>query len=383
MPVTATARSARLRASAPGRHLGRRGLADRAVGGERLRAHAEHLRLGAVRVGDESALEPGRAAGDVGDRAGDEPAGARLGGGDGRAMPQQRRAQLRRERQGSRRSFAFSGPAAVMVRVRRREAELAVHRDGRRIVRRHLQVCRACALLPAPTPAARRRPASRSPCRAQPARSRRRRCLPGRRRSRSAPRTRCRRRRAARSSASRAANCTSRSRCASRCAVRRSAQVAHDVDEPARVDVGQRDRPSRARERRARPPAASPCTSVCSNDCVAARGQRRFEIAGAHERRDPEQRRQLVLRIHRFAVRDLGGERQRGAEMRIDAARALRLAGRQAQQPAVVEELPLRLQRVEAGLLDPRRVDAARAGFVRRVIYEPDTRCQTANTSSV
>ena len=47
--------------------------------------------------------------------------------------------------------------------------------------------------------------------------------------------------------------------------------------------------------------------------------------------------------------------------MRVDAARALGLARRHAQQPAVVEQLPLRLQRVEADFLD------ARAGRARRI----------------
>ena len=62
-------------------------------------------------------------------------------------------------------------------------------------------------------------------------------------------------------------------------------------------------------------------------------------------------------RIDALAVVDLVGERQRRAEMRVDAARALRLARRDAQQPAVVEELALRLQRVEAGFLDPPRIE--------------------------
>ena len=41
---------------------------------------AEHLDLGLVRIRDEAPIEPGGAPGDVGDRARDEPAGARFGG---------------------------------------------------------------------------------------------------------------------------------------------------------------------------------------------------------------------------------------------------------------------------------------------------------------
>ena len=77
-----------------------------------------------------------------------------------------------------------------------------------------------------------------------------------------------------------------------------------------------------------------------------------LEVRRLHERRDAEQRRQATRGVNALAVVDLGGERQRRAEVRVDAARALRLAGRHAQQPAVVEQLPLRLQRVEARLLD-------------------------------
>src|SRR5207302_8333637 len=56
--------------------------AHRAVRRERRPLDAEHLLLRRVRIGDEAAFENVGGAGDVGERAGDEAPGARLGGGD-------------------------------------------------------------------------------------------------------------------------------------------------------------------------------------------------------------------------------------------------------------------------------------------------------------
>ncbi len=74
-------------------------------------------------------------------------------------------------------------------------------------------------------------------------------------------------------------------------------------------------------------------------------------------------------------------ERQRRAEMRIDASRALRLAARQTQKPAIVEELALRLQRIEAGLLDSPGIVAGHVGVLGA--HHPVTRFHSASTSSV
>jgi hypothetical protein len=52
--------------------------AHRTVTLDRLIRHAEHLVLGRVGVGDETAVDHRRRSGDVGQRAGDEAAGARL-----------------------------------------------------------------------------------------------------------------------------------------------------------------------------------------------------------------------------------------------------------------------------------------------------------------
>ena len=63
-----------------GHHLDHGLAADRAVLLERLRAHAQQRLLGLVAVGGQAAVEPVRAAGDVGDRLGDPAAGAAFGG---------------------------------------------------------------------------------------------------------------------------------------------------------------------------------------------------------------------------------------------------------------------------------------------------------------
>src|SRR5207248_10975509 len=60
------------------RHLARGLLADRAVPFDGFGAHAEHLLLGLVRIGDEAALEPRRGAGNRGELLSRPAAGARL-----------------------------------------------------------------------------------------------------------------------------------------------------------------------------------------------------------------------------------------------------------------------------------------------------------------
>ena len=63
-------------------HRYRRRCADGAEFVERVVDDAEAFLLGVVRVGDEAALEHIRRACDLGQRAGDEAAGAAFGGGD-------------------------------------------------------------------------------------------------------------------------------------------------------------------------------------------------------------------------------------------------------------------------------------------------------------
>ena len=110
---------------------------------------------------------------------------------------------------------------------------------------------------------------------------------------------------------------------------------------------------------------------------VTARGERRRQVGGLHERRHPEQHRQV--RAPRRCVRNSGSSRASGS---VDPKCALTLRARRAlpgdtrKQPAVVEELALRLQRVEADLLDAAQVEAVElpASFIRT------TRWPTANT---
>ncbi|OJU21152.1 MAG: hypothetical protein BGN84_05420 [Afipia sp. 62-7] len=64
------------------RHGGRGFLAHRAEGLQRRRVHAEHLVLGFVGVGDETAIDHIGRSGNVGQRACDKAAGARFGGGN-------------------------------------------------------------------------------------------------------------------------------------------------------------------------------------------------------------------------------------------------------------------------------------------------------------
>src|SRR5581483_5184200 len=90
---------------------------------------------------------------------------------------------------------------------------------------------------------------------------------------------------------------------------------------------------------------------------VARVVQQLVEIARVTKRREAKDRRQAATRVGAFAIGDLLPDRQARREMRVHAARALGRARRKAQDPAVVEELPLRLQRIEARLLDACRVD--------------------------
>src|SRR4029077_1436945 len=56
--------------------------AHRAVAFERHRRHAEHRPLGVVRISDETAVDDVRGTRDLGQRRGDQAAGAGFGGGD-------------------------------------------------------------------------------------------------------------------------------------------------------------------------------------------------------------------------------------------------------------------------------------------------------------
>ena len=56
--------------------------ADGAVLAQDVRRHAQHLLLGRVRIGDEAAIEHVGRAGDLGERARHQAAGAGFGGGD-------------------------------------------------------------------------------------------------------------------------------------------------------------------------------------------------------------------------------------------------------------------------------------------------------------
>ena len=78
-------------------HLANGGLAHRSELRERLLAHAEELHLRLVRIGDEAAVEPVGAPGNVGDRAGDEAPGAGFGGRHAPPARPKRAAQFRRE----------------------------------------------------------------------------------------------------------------------------------------------------------------------------------------------------------------------------------------------------------------------------------------------
>src|SRR5512143_3787533 len=261
------------------------------------------------------------------------------------------------------RLIALSRQTAVVIGVRRGEPELAVDRERRRIVGAHLQVGGVRAVLPRP----------RQECRA------------GERRVAVAARTLGgddvveAGEIALDHGLGRADHAVARAHgdqallerrvqeaLAMRFALRRRrrAQRGHGVDE--RVDGERLHRHVVARGRqlgRTLEPRGLDERFLEGN--VAARVERRLEVGGTVERRHPEQRREAVLRVDALAVLDLGAERQRRAEVRIDAARALRLARGQPQEPAVVEQLPLRLQRVQARLLDAPRVDHARSRSAR------------------
>ena len=72
--------------------------AHRAVFLDGRSRHAEHLLLGLVRIGDEAAIDHVRGAGDVGERAGDQAAGAGFRRRDFQPRARQSRARLWRRR---------------------------------------------------------------------------------------------------------------------------------------------------------------------------------------------------------------------------------------------------------------------------------------------
>ena len=148
------------------------------------------------------------------------------------------------------------------------------------------------------------------------------------------------------------------------------AQSADRVDE--RVHVERLDRDVLAGRRKlGRLPERGCLDERLLERNVAACAERGLEFGRAVEGRHPEERCEPVLRVNALAILDLAVDRQRRAEMRVDAARALGLAGGEAQEPAVVEELPLRLQRIETGFLDAPRIGHARS------------HCPSASASSV
>ena len=90
IPVTATARSAPVRARPPLGHRHRDLGRYRAVRGEDVVGHADRLALELVRVGHEATEVIGARARDLGDEVADEAAGARLDGGDAEPRAEQR-----------------------------------------------------------------------------------------------------------------------------------------------------------------------------------------------------------------------------------------------------------------------------------------------------
>ena len=80
MPVTAIARSTRARVARAHGHGAGDLLADRADARQKIRRDAEHLLLGQVVVGHIAALDYAGRAGDLGQAADDQAAGAGFGG---------------------------------------------------------------------------------------------------------------------------------------------------------------------------------------------------------------------------------------------------------------------------------------------------------------
>ena len=161
---------------------------------------------------------------------------------------------------------------------------------------------------------------------------------------------------------------------------RRAAQIAHGFDERRRVGRFHHDRVGVIGQRR-RAIERHRLHERLAEGLVAARAERRVELGRPAPRRDPEQRRQRLLRVDVLAIGDLALERQRRAEMRVHAAPALRDAGRKPQQPAVVEELALRLQHVEPGLLDADEIERHRSRIAAHA--SADEPLPIASTTSV
>ena len=108
------------------RHLARGLLAHRAVLRSVPLAHAQHLALGRVRIGDVAALEPVRRARDRGHRLRDPAAGARLRGDEHRARVLQRAGRFSAQERHQKNTFSpRPEPAAYTPR-----------RAGRRTSRR-------------------------------------------------------------------------------------------------------------------------------------------------------------------------------------------------------------------------------------------------------
>ena len=85
----------------------------------------------------------------------------------------------------------------------------------------------------------------------------------------------------------------------------------------------------------------------------AHRGKAVVQVRRAAEGREPEDQRQAGLVKGLAAATEHVFQRQRAALQRIDAARALGLAGRQPQQPAVHLRFTWRRRRVEARRFGP------------------------------
>ncbi|MFO1282452.1 MAG: hypothetical protein U1F51_08275 [Burkholderiales bacterium] len=145
---------------------------------------------------------------------------------------------------------------------------------------------------------------------------------------------------------------------------RRSAQLARGLDEVVHRRLGDRAT-GRQRGGRRRPIQRRGLNERRLVRVEAAGAELGVERRRLRERRDAEQERQPALGVDTLAIGDLVGERERRAEVRVDAARPLRLSGREAQHPAVVEHLAPRLQRVQTRLLDASQVRHASIPIAR------------------
>ena len=150
---------------------------------------------------------------------------------------------------------------------------------------------------------------------------------------------------------------TSRSRCASRCCgvEPRSPPTASTN---ASVSVASSRRRRRIRKLRRTVERAASGRVSRRTPHSRARRERASRSAGRLNGVIRKSIGKRVPRVDPLAMRDLAGDGSDEPKCGVDAARALRRSRRQAQQPAVVEELALRLQRVEPSLLDALDVDA-------------------------